>query len=266
MAQLKALGLSPRGVHHRASRGRLHRVHRGVYAVGHAVLGPDGWRMAAVLAAGAGAVLSHRSALDLLGVRRSSRGRHEVTRVGGSAIRTVEVHRTRSLPPGDVTQVRGIPVTTFARALCDCTPLPPRQALARCIHEAEILRILDVTAIRDPPPLLAALIADYMPQPANEGLERRFAAILPSDLPAHEFNAHVGPYEVDVLFPAQKLIVELDDIRTHRTTRAFQRDRERDATLVVQGYRTLRFTDQRLRRDPAGVIATLRAAAGSPAP
>lgn len=203
--------------------------------------------------------------LDLLGVRRMSRARHEVLTTRTSAIRTVEVHRTRSLLPEDVIQIRGIPVTTLARALCDCMPILSRQTLARCIHEAKVLRILDVAAIDRAPAVLASLIAEYMPQPANEGLETLFAAIMPTDLPPHELNAYVGSYEVDVLFRAQKLIVELDDIRTHRTTRAFQRDRERDATLTAQGYRTLRFTDQRLKRDPAGVIVDLRAAAGSPA-
>lgn len=266
MAQLNGLGLSARGVHNRASRGRLHRVHRGVYAVGHSVLGPDGWRMAAVLAAGSGAVLSHRSALDLLGVRRMSRTRHEVTRIGGSRVRTVEVHRTRSLPAEDVTRIRGIPVTTLARALIDCTPILSDRQLTRAIHEAEILRIFDARAIRDPPRRLASLIADYMPQPANEGLETLFAATMPDDLPPHEFNAHVGPYEVDVLFPNERVIVELDDRRTHETTRAFQSDRERDSILVAWGYRTLRFTDRRLHRDAAGAIATLRATLGSPAP
>ncbi|MGZ4269975.1 MAG: DUF559 domain-containing protein [Solirubrobacteraceae bacterium] len=226
--------------------------------------------MAAVLACGPGAVLSHRSALDLHGVRPMSRSRHEVMRVGGSTIRTVEVHRTRSLPPEDVCEIRGISVTTLARALCDCTPLLSEQALVRCIHEAEILRVLDVAAIRDPPKRLASLIAGYSPQPANEGLETLFAAILPDDLPRHEFNAYVGTIEVDVLFPAQRVVVELDDVRTHRTARAFQRDRERDAALAAQGYVVLRITYERLTRDPAGVIRDLRgalaAAPGSRAP
>lgn len=191
--QLLALGLGASAVGERFANGRLHRVHRGVYAVGHSVLGPDGWRMAAVLAAGRGSALSHRSSLDIHGVRRSERPRHEAVRVGGSAIRTVDVHDTRSLPPEDVTRIRGIPTTTLARALIDCTPLLTDEALARAIHEAEILRIFDGNAIRNPPPRLASLIAQYGPQPAHEGLETLFAALLPPDLPPHEFNAHIGP-------------------------------------------------------------------------
>lgn len=266
IAQLRAVGLSTRGVHHRASRGKLHRVHRGVYAVGHRVLGADGWRMAAVLAAGPGAVLSHRSAADLWGIRRSARSRHEVTRVGGSALRTVHVHRTRSLPPEDVTTIRGIPVTTLARTLRDCAAVLTRHALARCLHEADILRILDVSAIKSAPAALASVIADYAPQPANEGLETLFAAILPSDLPTPLFNTHVGPHEVDVLWPAHRVIVELDDVRTHRTVRGFQRDRERDAALIAQGHVVLRITDARLRRDPDTVIGELRAVLARAAP
>jgi hypothetical protein len=222
--------------------------------------------MAAVLAAGPGSALSHRSSLDVHGVRPMSRSRHEVVRVGGSAIRTVEVHRTRSLPPEDVTSIRGIPTTTLARALCDCTPLLTDEALARAIHEADVLRVFDGNAIRDPPQRLASLLAQYGPQPANEGLETLFAAILPPDLPPYEFNAHVGPYEADVLFPAQKVIVELDDRRTHQTTRAFQSDRAKDAALTALGYRVLRVTWHRLTNEPDLVIAQLRATLGSPAP
>lgn len=234
-AQLRAIGLSSRAVHHRASRGRLHRVHRGVYSVGHQVLGPDGSRMAAVLACGPGAVLSHRSAADLHGVRRNGRARHEVSVPGRTRRRAagIDAHRPRRLRPEDVTTIRGIPVTTLARTLLDCASVLHRPALARCLHEAEILRILDIAAIdrqlvgargKCGASTLAALIADYALQPAHEGLETTFAAIMPPDLPPHEFNVYVGPYEVDVLFPAQRVIVELDDVRTHRTTRAFQRD------------------------------------------
>jgi very-short-patch-repair endonuclease len=223
--------------------------------------------MAAVLAAGPGSALSHRSSLDIHGVRRSERPRHEVVRVGGSAIRTVDVYRTRSLPPGDVTRIRGIPTTTFARALCDCTPLLTDEALRRAIHEAEILRILDVAAIHHPPPRLAALIADYIPQPANEGLETLFAELIRGiDLPPHELNAHVGAYEVDALFGARRVIVELDDRRAHQTTRAFQSDRAKDAALTALGYRVLRITWHRLTNEPALVTAQLRATLGSPAP
>ncbi len=202
-----------------------------------------------------------------LSARAIQRARHEVVRVGGSAIRTVHVHHTRSLPPEDVTRIRGIPTTTFARALCDCMPLLTDQQLTRVIHEAEILRILDVAAIRDPPQRLASLIAQYGPQPANEGLETTFAELIRgTELPPHEFNAHVGPYEVDVLFPARRVIVELDDRRTHETARAFQSDRAKDAALTALGYRVLRVTWHRLTNEPDLVIAQLRATLGSPAP
>lgn len=113
-----------------------------------------------------------------------------------------------------------------------------------------------VNAARAP---LAALLADYQQQPAHEGLEATFAALLAPDLPPHEFNAYVGPYEADVLFPAQRVIVELDDVRTHRTARAFQRDRERDAALAALGYIVLRFTHRRLEHDAPAALRQLRA-------
>lgn len=219
--------------------------------------------MAAVLAV-AGSVLARASALDVLGVRRTAQSRHQVLTTRTSSITTVEVHRTRSLPPADVTRVRGIPVTTFARALVDCTSTFSEEQLKRCIREAEILRIFDLRQFEDPPKRLAALIAHHGPQPAHEGLETLFARLMPADLPPHEFNAHVGPYEVDVLFPAQRVIVELDDRRTHETTHAFQSDRAKDAALTALGYRVLRITWQRLTQEPALVIAQLRAVLALP--
>lgn len=244
-------------------------MHRGVYSVGHRVLGADGWRMAAVLACGPRSVLSHRSAAELHGIRRTGRSRHEVSVIDRTARRIdgIEVHRPRSLPPEDVTVIRGIRVTTLARTLRDCAAVLPRQALARCLHEAEILRILDVTAINRQlegaagargTGTLASLIADYAPQPANEGLEETFARLLESErVETPLFNVCVGPGEVDALWPSHRVIVELDDVRTHRTARAFQRDRERDAALAAEGYVVLRFTDRRLKRDPDGALRQL---------
>jgi predicted transcriptional regulator of viral defense system len=120
LAQLRALGLGPRAVQQRASAGRLRRLHRGVYAVGHGVLRREGRRLAAVLACRDGAVLSHRSAAAHWGLLETQAALIDVTaprgRHGGQGIR---LHRSRSLDARDTTKHEGIPITKVPRTLLD---------------------------------------------------------------------------------------------------------------------------------------------------
>jgi predicted transcriptional regulator of viral defense system len=117
-AQVRALGLSASGVDHRVQRGALHVVHRGVYAVGHPALAPDGLRMAAVLACGPDAALSHVSAGALLGLRRTTSVLFDVTARTRASRPGLRVHRA-ALDPRDTGTVRGVPVTAPARTLID---------------------------------------------------------------------------------------------------------------------------------------------------
>jgi hypothetical protein len=148
LAQLRALGLGSRGVQHRARKGRLHRLHRA--AVGHTALSRDGHRMAAVLACGPGAVLSHASAADAWGIRHTSQTRWDVTttgRTGRTGPAAVRLHRVRALHEDDVGRLRGVPLTSVARTLVDLAAVLRPEALERAVHQAEVLRILDLAEV-----------------------------------------------------------------------------------------------------------------------
>jgi predicted transcriptional regulator of viral defense system len=146
-AQLRALGLSDTTIRERLSQGRLQRLHRGVYAVGHRALRPEGRMLAAVLACGPGAVLSHRSAAVLWGIRRADPSRTDVTAPRKLARGTgIHAHRGE-VTPDEVTEVDGIPTTTVARTLLDLAAILDRTELKRAIEQAEALRLADTTPL-----------------------------------------------------------------------------------------------------------------------
>src|SRR5262245_18144150 len=147
--QLAALGLPQRAVSHRAAAGRLHRVHRGVYAVGHPILTDNGRRMAAVLACRPGAALSHASAPALWEIRPTSATRIDVTvqSTGGRAKRPgLRVHRSSALHDDEVTEHQAIRVTTPARTLLDLASILPRRALERALDQTALMELFDLTA------------------------------------------------------------------------------------------------------------------------
>jgi hypothetical protein len=270
--QLLRLGLGRRAIAHRIEQGRLHIVHRGVYAVGHVRLTIHGRWMAAVLASGEGAGLSYRSAGMLWAVRRTERGLIEVTSPrSGRSLPGVQRHRAE-LPGDEVTVHQGIPVTTVARTLLDlATVLNPTQ-LARAVNEAEVQRLweplsLDALLERYPRrpgvPALRALLTETVGLTRGE-LEKRFLEFLKdAGLPLPETNAHVEIdgiwYEVDCLWRAERVIVELDGRKVHDTKQAFEADRARDRILQAAGFRVVRITWRQLHESPGAVAADLRA-------
>jgi hypothetical protein len=276
--QLQGLGLSGSGIRSRVTRGRLVRLHRGVYAVGHASLRAEGHWMAAVLACGDGAVLSHRSAAALWDIRATARARAEIT-VPGSARRSragIDVHGSSTLAPHDAVRIEEIPTTSLARTLLDLSETVDRQALERAFDRAETLRLLDMRALADvmrrnpgrrglAP--LGALLADLDParRLTRSQLERRFVALCDrAGLPRPFVNAHLlleGNYvEADFHWPRHRLVAETDGWATHGTRGAFQRDRRRDQLLLRAGYRTVRFTWRDVIRDLEWVAETVRLA------
>ncbi len=277
-AQLHVVGLTRNAVEVRIRNGRLHRVHRGVYAVGHPRLSLRGRFWAAVLATGG--VLSHRSAAaawDLL----PAPSRVEVTTLRRSAsVAAIVVHRSRTLAETDrtTTQADGLPVTTVTRTLVDLADVLSAHRVERVLHRAEQLRLLDARALTD---RLAALpgrravalhrglerLAVAEPDLSRSELEERFLALVAtSDLPRPELNVHLHGYEVDALWRPQRLVVELDGAATHLTPTAFERDRRRDAELQVAGYAVVRVTWRQVTREPTAVAATLRALLGGRPP
>jgi hypothetical protein len=260
-AQLLALGLERRAIRRRLAAGRLHPIHRGVYAVGHTVLSRWGWSMAAVLAGGEGAVLSHRSAASLWALRRGSAARIDITVPFTSGVRgtqAITVHRARA--PIESTVEDGIPVTTVARTLADLAEVVPRRALEKALETAEAHRKLDVAEIdavaaahpgRLGPALVRKLVRGHDVESTTRGsLEDAFLELCETHgIPRPAVNARIGPYEVDFCWPAARLIVETDSWRHHGTRAAFRRDAAKAAALTAMGWRVVRVVDEQIAHD-----------------
>ncbi len=277
LEQLLALGLSSPALRHRVAAGRLHRVHTGVYAVGHAPLTLDGYYMAAVLACGEGSALSHRSSADKRGLRRTHRSAIDVitTRQGGRKRAGIDAHTSSSLLPRDIELVDGIPCTTVARTLLDLAAVTPRRAVERAFDQADVLRVLDLRQIADVlaragrhpgAGVLRAIADDHSRKPelTRNDLEEAFLAICAdAGLPRPEVNVWIAleptGYEADFLWRAERLIAETDGGGAHTTRSAFETDRRRDQRLMVAGYRVVRFPWQQVFAEPDTVEATLRA-------
>jgi very-short-patch-repair endonuclease len=246
--QLRAIGVAPRTVDHWIDGGDLIRVHAGVYSVGHREPGPIPIAAAAVLACGHDAALSHDSAAALWQIGRWP-ARPEVSAPGQRRRPGIVTHRTTTLTPDDRTVHHGIPVTTPVRTICDIASRRSDDALLKAVDDARLSTYLGPTALRElilRCPRLETLIGPKS-GPTRSKLERdfrRFAATY--DLPPYRLNVHLHGYEVDVLFDAHKLIVELDGWRFHQGRRDHTAIRERDTHLKDHGYDTIRITSERL--------------------
>jgi very-short-patch-repair endonuclease len=273
--QLAAAGLGRGAIEHRVAECRLHRVHRGVYLVGHVVPPPFAREMAAVLACGDGAALSHHSAasmwslpsLEAAGVDVTVAGRDPGDRPG------IRVHRTRRLHPVDVRRCQRMSVTAPARTLLDLAAMVPIRDLERAVDEARVRRLvrprqlLDVLE-RSPGRRGAGTLRrllDGDPALTRSEAETRLLTLLrAAGLPPTAVNARVGRYEVDFLWREQRLIVEVDGYAYHGTRAAFERDRARDADLQARGYRVMRVTWRQLVDEPEALIAHIAQALAWP--
>jgi very-short-patch-repair endonuclease len=272
-AQLHAAGLGRGAIHARVRAGRLVRLHRGVYAVGHAQLTVLGWRWAAVLACGGPdqAVLSHRTAAAVWDLLPSPAKFDVTTLAAAHSTATIRVHRSTTFTRGDVVRRDRLPITTVARTLVDLTAtLTPHQT-ERVVHRAEHLRQLDMHSLdaqlaraqgRATKALVSAIerLQVRDPEITRTELEERFLRlVVNAQLPRPEVNVIVGPYEVDFLWREQRLIVETDGGATHATPTAFEEDRRRDAVLSMLGFRTLRFIYNQVFHEPGFVLSAVAA-------
>lgn len=274
--QLATLGVTETMIRDRMRSGQLLRLHAGVYAVGHRQLRREGIWLAAVLALGPGAALSHRDAAGLHDLRAANHARVDVTttRRGTRPQPGIELRRTTVLDARDVTVVGAIPVTTIARTLVDLASVLPRQQLARALREADIRRAVDAHDVEDAlsrtrnrpgsgHATLRAVLEEHRDrglQLTRSVLEDRFLALLAAHgLPRPATNARVGPFEVDAFWPARRLVVELDGWQHHHDRVAFQRDRDKGNALIELGCTVLRFTHDDVARDPVKIAAQLRA-------
>lgn len=271
--QLAEAGLGRREIERRVRIGWLHRVHRGVYAVGHPPLTREARWMGAVLAAGDGAGLGHVCATALWEIRPYSGVWIDVTipsRGGRSRRERIRLHRSSTLRADDVTTHRGIPVTTIARTLLDVAATLSEPSLARTVEQTEIRRLFDLTAVehtlkRNPNHpgvrrLRRALELYRDDELSRSELEKAFLALCDAHgVPRPLVNHIVEGKEVDFYWPDRRLIVETDGRATHFTLAAYERDRARDAYLLTLGYRVLRFTELQVRFDGSTVAERLAA-------
>jgi very-short-patch-repair endonuclease len=250
-SQLWRAGITKDGVSGRLRAGRLHRLHRGVYAVGHTKLSFEGRCLAAALACGGGAVVSHRSAAAIWRMIPSAPGPVDITfptAAGRKRRAGIAIHRSSTLIAGATTRRSNVPVTRPARTLRDL-----RRAVPQPLHQQAVRRALDLRLVDE-----ASLGRE--PDLTRSELERLFLRLCRRHhLPSPEVNARLGPYEVDFLWRDAAVIVETDGFRHHGQRVAFESDRARDAELQALGFRVLRFTYRQVRDESRSAAASLRA-------
>jgi very-short-patch-repair endonuclease len=275
--QLTSFGVGERTIKRWTESGRLRPVHREVYAFGPRPLTKHSEWLAAVLAMGPGAFLSHRSAAAFWGLTRDPPKVDVTAPRGKQALpgrKGIQVHRCR-FEPDEVTTRGGIRVSTVARTLFDVAERSHPYELKNAWDEASRLRVLrvpEVAAVYErgrgriarthiKPFLLAE--ARYVEDTASP-LEDRFAAfVVAHRLPPPQTNVLVDGDEVDVLWPEARLIVELDSWEFHAHRAAFEKDRDRDTDHLLADYRTVRVTHRRLSEHPERLAAQLRALLGA---
>jgi hypothetical protein len=274
--QLLGLGFTKAQIQRRVAVGRLHRLHKGVYAVGHAAVTREGRWMAAVLACGGGALLSHRDAAALWRMADYARGDIEVTVLsgGGRARPGIRVHRTRWLHPDDRSSHCRTPVTSPARTLVDLAAVVAPRHLEQAFEEGLRSGVVSPEALREQVersegrrgvPVLRELL-DLDPSSVartKSRLESRFLRFCDEEgIPAPAVNARVGGYEVDMSWPGTNVVVELDSWGFHSGRASFERDRAKWADLTAKGYRVIVITHRRLTREGPEVATTLRSLLG----
>ena len=249
--QMGKLGVGRGAIDWRVRTGRLIRVQTGVYAVGHTALTREGRWLAAVLACGDGALLSHRCAGALWDLARYDGRRIDVTvppRNRHRGNETIVVHRGAREPATH----RGIPTTTPMQTLTDLSYTLPQRAVERALEQAEKLRLLDTTKTTG---RLRKIIMAHDFAPTRSELEVAFLRLCRRHgLPPPQVNARVHDVEVDFWWPEQRLVVETDSRLHHGTRAAFERDRAKDARLTSLGCRVVRFT---FRQVAGGEIAAV---------
>jgi hypothetical protein len=280
-AQLVAAGLTRRMIERRARRGLLHRVHRGVYSVGCEPVGRGARWLAAVLACGPDAVLSHVAAAALWAVRETAATVIDVTSPTGSGRgrRGIRVHHA-ALAGVDVTVRDGIPVTSLPRTIVDLATMVSPGALEYAIHRAEARRMLTPADLHETldrlrgkkgtGPVRAIVGAAHHDLDARTRgpWERRFLALCRGhDIPEPMVNRWIaleiasGGLEVDFSWARERLVVEVDEEASHHTLRAQRNDPARDRALRAAGWRVVRVAQSEFAR-PARIAAKVRTALG----
>jgi very-short-patch-repair endonuclease/predicted transcriptional regulator of viral defense system len=270
-AQLLALGYTAQRVRTLIANGWLHRIFPGVFAVGHRRLTQKGLWMAAVLACGEGALLSHRDAGRLHGLLRGAgSGPIHVSAARRRYVHGIRCHRTRNPDPEDATVVDRVPVTSWARTALDlATDLPVarvRDALELAERQerdfSELRELMERSRGHHGLPTLKGALAelgDTSPDLRSPAEVDLLALIREAGLPEPHVNVVVAGELVDFHWPEHRLVVEVDGRQWHGLQRDMESDRRKDVRLTLAGQRPVRYTKRRITNEPAAVIAELRA-------
>jgi hypothetical protein len=268
--QLRALGIGDGPVKVRLGRGSLFHRYIGVYVVGRRLLDQPGEWMAAVLACGDDALLSHWDAAALHGLLgRRWTGIHVIGARSRHHRSGLIVHRPRVIDPENRKVVDSIPVTSVARTLVDLAAAASPSVVARACDEAERLGILDLqelTALyarsrgRRGLHVIRRLLGTHVPSAGTDSqLEVGFLKLCQKEgFPRPLTNVEVAGFVVDAYWADCELVVELDGYEYHRTRGAFERDRERDVALRLAGKEVVRFTHRQVNADAGWVATTVR--------
>lgn len=265
--QLLALGIGARTIKRWVASGRLIPVHRGVYAVGHQAPVPFAREMAATLACGEGALLSHRSAAGVWGLLHAAPGDVDVTVRGrsGRSRPGIRIHR----PTADVegTRREGIPITTPARTIVDLAAVESERVLERALNEALVQRVTTTREIdsltrrsscHGKSKLTRVLEATTNPQRTRSEAEQRTRELIErAGLPRPQTNQRLHGFEVDFLWREQRFVLEVDGYRFHSTRHAFERDRTKDAALATHGFTVARISWRQITERPEVVVARI---------
>lgn len=262
--QLASVGLSRPAIARRVAAGTLHRIHQGVYRVGHNAPSLEAGYLAAVLACGAPAYLAGFAAARLLRLTRGRPPQPEVIVVGEHTHPGVVCHRVRAIPPGQVSVYRGVPITTVPRTLVDLAPRLALDDLAIACHEADVVHsvrpaaVLRIARGRTGVDKLRVVLEGDHPTVLSR-LEKRFVAALTAEaLPLPLTNRPQGVHYVDCRWPGLRLTVELDSYRFHHTRHAWEQDRQRERAARARGDDFRRYTWRDVAEEPAPMLAELR--------
>ena len=275
-SQLLAMGIGAGAIQTRVRNHYLHRLHRGIYAVGHLALVPLAREMAAVLACGGTAAISNRSAAVVWYLLPAIDDADiDVTVLTGKGRRAgLQIHRTTRLSPHDIRHLRGLPVTTPSRTIIDLAECATDRELERALHEAITRRLINARRLRAELDQyrgrrgisrLRKLLENDGPTTItrSEAEERFLALVRAAGLPTPEVNARILGHEVDFLWRDEGLVVEVDGFQFHSTRAAFERDRQRDAELQGAGQRVLRVTWRQVVDAPYAALTNLVRALGA---
>lgn len=269
--QILALGLDPSFIERNVAARRLHRLHRGVYAVGHTRLTQRSYWLAAILACGESSFLSHRSAAALWCIAFLELGRIDVMTPGrgGRSRPGIATRRTRNLPPDERTEIDGIPVTTVPRTLLDLAAIASPTQLRKAVAEADRLELLDVPSLtslcdsRSGCQGTAALRRIALEQRGPMSVTKSppetdfLAACISRGLPTPAVNVPLAGYEADFLWRDARLVVEIDSRGYHRSWAEQEHDRAKDADLQEAGLIVLRYSRNTLLAEEDRVFAQI---------